>query len=55
MSCFIETGASVVGFYLHDDKCFLLCGNDLIQADAKTGRIERQKKVFEKDGKSRLM
>ena len=52
---FIETGASVVGFYLHDDKCFLLCGNDLIQADAKTGRIERQKKVFEKDGKSRLI
>lgn len=55
MSRFIETGAPVVGFCLHDDKCFLLCGNALIQADAKTGRIEKQKKVFEKDGKSRLI
>lgn len=55
MSHFIETGAPVVGFCLHNDRCFLLCGNDLIQADAKTGRIERQKKVFRKDGKSRLI
>ena len=55
MPCFIETDAPVVGFCLQDDKCFLLCGNDLIQADAKTGRIERRKKIFEKDGKSRLI
>ena len=55
MSRLIEAGAPVVGFCLHDDKCFLLCGNDLIKADAKTGNIEKQKKIFAKDGKSRLI
>lgn len=55
MSCWIETGAPVVGFCLHDDKCFLLCGTDVIRADAKTGKIEGRKKVFEKDGKSRII
>ena len=55
MSRFIETGEPVVGFCLNDDKCFLLCGNDLIQADAKTGKIEKQKRIYEKDGKSRLI
>lgn len=55
MSRLIETAAPVVGFCLHRDKCFLLCGNDLIKADARTGSIEQQKKIFAKDGKSRLI
>ena len=55
MSSFIETGAPVVCFCLYGGKCYMLCGNDLVQADALDGRIEQRKRIFEKDGKSRLI